>query len=429
MTNYEIKVELLKAKEYLATFDNIVDRDKLMEQFERVLSLNTDLELKNIEGLLASIQENIAKNNYLNREGALHPIDQLTPIPDIYRVLHQLIDVAVALTPEKKIWDPEYFNSDWFSEEDDDYALRRSKALQRFRVEILSKAFPASEAVQEWADNGFHCTRYPKNDGNNQRYTENQVLLDMIDVDRILEGVHYGVLNINDAVNLHGSGMQRLPNFIDVDTDYAVQFDQEKQRFNKLLPLDVTNNIPATTDNYPLRLLASQVTNCLVMLINDKQGNYCMLHVSPLAQRMQFSGGFNQAVEAYTQLIPGENNPFLKPLNGEVEVVVVVKKNVFKQDFDELQFRQFLQKKLPSVTLASLTIEYTDERFEDRSYSVCFLPEKNELHVVSADINASIPNVLNLKPEAVQPPSSPRFFNLKAAQPEPIIEVLSQPPV
>ncbi|KTD43415.1 hypothetical protein [Legionella quateirensis] len=376
---------------YIEKQTSLPQKNILLAELEHIQQCTHELPL--LQEFILKLYDVAEKENYLNRDNANSPIQKLAEYPPIYQAIKSLVDYAVQL----KLNELEHIESLEQLHQFKAYLpanLRfdsRTKFIDAvqyyFRLSLITGLERNLEQFNWWRDVD-HYFKYPQ-----KLFREQKTLCDRLDVDAMISSKHFSTRPLEQAISRHATEFQLQPGYISLATDNAAQYNSKTETVTRLLDpyyksgeKRVTNSVETGhSEQYPIRLLSSGITNCHTVIIHDSRKQYIMLHVSPASvhNNIFFS---STPKKAYLDLQPKYTNPDLGvQKNSTVDIVVVDNVGCFNLTL--------LKKNLPEgVTINSIHKIKPDLR-KGQPYSVCFLPDENKLYIKACDYFVEHANV------------------------------------
>lgn len=343
------------------------------------LLIDTLIQLKenfSVEKLIDCIQvmyQNAEKNDYLKRNKLKPrpPIVQLDNIPHIYIAINMLVEMAFKDFRAKNQGVPVY-------------------------VAFLARQFliVSEEVVKKGVFTpGLHFSRYTYD------YMQCSEVMkpyhDRLVIDAILWGGFYQNLSIQDAMRRHSIHSQVQPGIYSASTDQTLYFNPYN---DEVLAYDnEVGGAPSALDNYgvsptnfPIKLMAEGISQCHTVVVYDSKGGVWLLHVSPAALT-----GLPDNPHVWCKVKPAYSDLRHLP-KGKIDVVVVNSTSSGYQFNNEM-----FCKALPEgVNIESINIISKHEHLkaDGHNYCVGFLPNINEIYIVSEDEAGSFAKIADVFP-------------------------------
>ena len=251
-----------------------------------------------------------------------------------------------------------------------------------FRISLITGLERNLEQFNWWKDNQ-HYFKYPLN-----LFKAQKTICDRLDVDAMISHKHFSTRPLVQAISRQDTGYQVQPGFISLGTDQAAQYNPKTELVTKLLhPYYKSGEIrvgkPVETghsEQYPIRLLSTEISNCHTVIIHDSRNQYIMLHVSPASVTGGSENMFFSIIpkSAYLDLQPKYTNPDLG-LQKDSTIDIIVVDNVGY--FNLTRLKNMLPE---GVTINSVQKMKPDIR-KGELYAVCFVPDENKLYIKAFD--------------------------------------------
>ncbi|AWN73109.1 hypothetical protein LEAN103870_04885 [Legionella anisa] len=371
------------AKKYIRSQISLPQKDNLIAELEYIEKSDDKLSL--LPNFILKLYDIAEQQNYLNRENASVPIQRIAECPPIYQAIKILTDAAVQLKIEwlQQIKTQEQLNQLIAIFPQNIRIDSKESFIQAiqfyFRISLITGQKDNLEQFNWWKEED-HYFKYPT-----ELFKEKGIICDRLDVDAILSLQHFSTLPIETVIRRQDSQYQMQPGFVSLGTDEAAQYDPETRMIHKLLsphykegervgkPVDLKG-----TEDYPVRLLSTRVTNCHTVIIRDSRNQYLMLHVSPASITGASDNPFffSTPKKAYLDLQPLYTNAELGlQKNSTIDIVVVDNGDYF--DLEQLKKR--LPEGIQINSLATMSPKIDAGQY----YSVCFVPGENTIYIQS----------------------------------------------
>lgn len=392
----------------LANDSTIKNRSKLLalivntrEQMSKVAriqhSRNTfftspAINLDPILNLITALQINIEQHDYLARSHsttplAVQPIKE-TAIPAIYNAVTLLVSMVI---DQKERELKKLVGTSDVATLQADALLSRFDSIQNatreldtpittytidnilnaLRLHLITHSDNLPIKISAWAAGNYTYTAYPT-----KQFELYKILLDRVEIDRILLKKHYSNVTLQEAVESVNIDIDQ-PSFVTLRTDETAQYDIKTGscfRLNSPHTFDGKIREEKLLGNYPVRLISVGISNCHTLLIKDEYGHIWMLHVSPNAiQQHTAFASFMRSKPAYADLGLEYANENIQ-LKGNIEVIVIEK--------NQTSFREaLLLRNLPWRTKIVAFKRIEVDAFVDLTYkySVCYATDTNEI--------------------------------------------------
>ncbi|MBL7481217.1 hypothetical protein [Legionella bononiensis] len=371
---------------YIEKQTSLPQKNILLAELEHIQQCTDELPL--LREFILKLYDIAEKKKFLNRVNASSPIQKITEYPPIYQAIKSLVDYAVQLKVKEynQITTQEQLNQFLvFFPANLRFNTRELfiDAMQYyFRISLITGLEGNLEQFNWWKDTD-HYFKYPM-----KLFKAQKTICDRLDVDAMISHKHFSTRPLEQAISRQDTEYQIQPGYISLGTDKAAQYNPKTELVTQLLhPYYKTGRkrvgYPVKTghsEQYPIRLLSTRITNCHTVIIHDSRNQYIMLHVSPSSVTGGSDNMFISSIPkvAYLDLQPKYTNPDLGLQKDSTIDIVVVDNASY---FNLTRLKNILPE---GVTINSVQKIKPDLR-KGQPYAVCFVPDENKLYIKAFD--------------------------------------------